>query len=172
MTEKTMCLLKEASYGNAISAFQAACALLDEGYGDVLAQAQFRRSAELSYLPAMRVLGILGLCNKLVTTGSSVYNAVYNTSPYEGIEWLLKAIRHGDSISAYIYGKCLQLGKGVHQDEEKAQIIISQTVPKLSFNEVFRFSMLIESIPENKKRQEDNVFVLSDAFIAFCMLTT
>lgn len=154
MTEKTIRLLGEASRGNAVSAYQAALSLQEEGYGDVQVQAQLKRSAELGYFPAMRLLGLYGLCNRLVVEGSSVFNVVYNTSSSLGIMWIEKAMQCGDHVSGYIYGKCLQLGIGIEQNDALAEAVFQHIVPRLAFSEVIRFSMIVEAIPQLNRKPE------------------
>lgn len=157
MTTQLKCMLGEANRGIASSAYKAGKMLEDEGYSDVIAQVQYRRAARSGYAPAQRLLGILGLCGKLIEEGSSICNVRFCDSPEAGITWIREAACGGDALSVYILGKCHQLGLGVEKDEDKAALILNSVVAYVSWSEVISFSMLLESVT----RQE------TDAHAAF-----
>ncbi len=138
--------LEEGFRGNAKAAYLAAKALTSptENTKEYDVQKQFKRSADLGYIPAQRILGIYGLFNHLMTDDSTPANIHYNRDRHLGFEWLNEAACSGDLVATYFVGKCYQYGMGVPRDEERANAYLTQVGKKVSFDVAMAAMLLFE----------------------------
>ena len=149
--------LEESFRGNAKAAYLAAIALMSptENTNEHDVQKQFKRSAELGYVPAQRILGIYGLFNHLMTDDSGPACIHYNRDRHVGFEWLNEAACSGDLVATYFVGKCYQHGVGIPKDETRAEAYLKQVSKKISF-EVAMAGMLLFEFLLTTMDLEDN----------------
>lgn len=114
-------LLDHAAKGDRQAQYLAGCRMMLDGGSDVLSQAYLRQAAEGGFAPAQRLLGILGLCGRLLTPESAFQNEVYYADRAPGVTWLHTAAENGDAVAAYLYGKCVQMGVGIPQQEGRGE---------------------------------------------------
>ena len=154
--------LFEAQKGNADAAYEAAkITALDNNNDVYFIQKRFFRAADLGDERAQRILGILGLCQKLMTEDSTYGNIHFNPDRRVGFEWLTEAACTGDVLATYLIGCCHLYGIGTEKSPEQAQRFFMQVISKVSMDVVLETMMLFESISAGIEVQDDGEDIAS-----------
>lgn len=148
--------INESLKGNSDAAYMAAKLLATGGTSnDYVIQKHFNIAANQGNEKAQRILGIYGLCNRLVTDDSAYDNIVYNPDKHDGIVWLKEAACSGDVISTYLLGGCYQHGLGVNKDSEKADLYFNQIISVISPEAILETMLIIEFLLLDTKKLVD-----------------
>lgn len=126
---------------------------------EFVVQKHFKRAAMLGSIAAQRVIGIYGLCNRLITEESSLSNIHYNEDKETGFYWLNEAACAGDLLATYLKGFCYLYGLGVTQNESIAQEHFKQTEGKMSFQTIINTMMIVDFIKPKDKVTTEKIFI-------------
>lgn len=139
--------LFEAQKGNADAAYEAAKITALDNKNDVFfIQKRFFRAADLGDERAQRILGLLGLCQRLMTEDSTYGNIHYNMDRRIGFNWLTEAACTGDVIATYLIGCCYLHGIGTEKSCEQAQKFFRQVIHQISVDIILETMLLFEAI--------------------------
>lgn len=127
--------------GDGWAAYKLSCEMDKNGFDDVFIQTHCRKAAKLGCSSAYVVLGIYALRDNLLEDFSVMSDKHYQKQS-KCIELFRTASLMNNNYGKFMYGQCLLNGIFTQRDESYARILIEESVPYISEEDVI--SMLAE----------------------------